>query len=288
MSLEWRTARAADAAALAFLADSVSETEAAAYLSAAEGYVCTEGDELIAFAGVQAVGGDRMQGRLIAGVALSADDPIEHLLDWQEAKARTAGCARLELLIPSDSSAVGTVVQRRHWDVELPLWEMERRTGSPFPTPDLPPDLRVVPYTSDLEAAFFRCYQEVYADQRLVVPHSRQKWSEILADPAFRPDLCALAVDKDEDVVAFVLCFVHPPEWDIGPVGTRTTWRRRGLSSALLATTLTAADADPDLQLATLTVDGASPTGAMRIYRAFGFTTTRTWHLYRRTTPLRA
>jgi GNAT superfamily N-acetyltransferase len=280
MSLEWRSARAADAVALALLTNSVSETEAAAYLSGAEGYVCIDGDELIAFAGVQAVGGDRMQGRLLVSPAWSADDVVEQLLDWQDDQTRRAGCSWLELVTPGVSSAVA---RARDWDVDFPLWEMERRTGVPIPATELPAGLTVVPYTPDREAAFFSCYREVYQDQRLVLPRTRETWSEILSYAAFRPDLSRLAVGANDEIVAFALCFAHPPNWDLGPVGTRTPWRRRGLSSALLATTLQAAEADPDLQLATLTVDGASPTGAMRIYRAFGFLTTRSWHLYRRT-----
>lgn len=280
MDLVWRSATAADAAAVARLA-SLSELEAATYLTTAEGYVCTEADELIAFAGVQVVGGDRMQAHLLAGPAFSAAGPINQLLDWQETKARTAGCSWLELLLPGASTALAEVVRKRPWDVGFPLWEMERRTGVPIPSTELPAGLTVVPYTPDREAAFFRCYQEVYRDQRLVLPRTQQTWSEILSYAAFRPDLSRLAIAANNELVAFALCFAHPPHWDLGPVGTLTSWRRRGLSSALLATTLEAADADPDLHLGALTVDGTSPTGAMRIYETFGYATTRTWHLYR-------
>jgi hypothetical protein len=80
--LGWRLGVAADAGALAALVEGVSESEASAYLAAAECYVaCTEAGELMACAGVQAVDTDRMQGLLVVNPALSAGGPVAALLD---------------------------------------------------------------------------------------------------------------------------------------------------------------------------------------------------------------
>lgn len=281
--LGWRLGVAADAGALAALVEGVSESEASAYLATAECYVaCTETGELMACAGVRAVDTDRMQGRLVVNPALSAGGPVATLLDWQAAKARAAGCTQLEVLMPASSSANAAILQTWHWDVHLPLWEMERPTDDRFPVSDLPAGLTAVPYNRRYQSSLYRCYRKAYADQRLVRPHSREAFSMILSHATFQPDFSTLAIDQSDVVAAFVLCCADSSRLDIGPVGTVAKWRRQGVSSALVATTLGAAQANDIMQVAALTVDGASPTGAMRVYTKLGFGVVRRWHLYRK------
>ncbi|MER3393480.1 MAG: GNAT family N-acetyltransferase, partial [Microcella pacifica] len=59
----------------------------------------------------------------------------------------------------------------------------------------------------------------------------------------------------------------------IGLVGTVRPWRRRGLASALLGAVLEAYSLE-GLERAVLDVDTESPTGALGVYTALGFTPT--------------
>lgn len=97
------------------------------------------------------------------------------------------------------------------------------------------------------------------------------------------PGLSRVALDG-EDAVAYVLCYESTDgEVEIGHVGTRRAWRRRGLASALIAHVLQAGDA-AGTAVMTLHVDADSPTGAVGVYERLGFTARRSPMAVYRTT----
>ncbi|MFF0345324.1 GNAT family N-acetyltransferase [Kribbella sp. NPDC004875] len=89
----------------------------------------------------------------------------------------------------------------------------------------------------------------------------------------------------DGAVAGFVLAFTDQHGGiELGPIGTIPPWRGRGVSSALLASTLTRCSATRPTAI-TLTVDGESPTGAHRLYLRHGFQLTSQLHAYQLTVP---
>lgn len=162
-----------------------------------------------------------------------------------------------------------------------PLWTMTHdNTTWPDPLPALPADLRTAPWADVSEAALHTTYEHAYRDQRLVEPHTPETLHELVSDSSFAPDLSTVAVSPDGQVVGFVLaCLNARGEVELGPIGTDPTWRGRGVSSALLASTLTRCR-DTQHAPITLTVDAESPTGAQHLYLRHGFQITRRLHAY--------
>jgi ribosomal protein S18 acetylase RimI-like enzyme len=70
----------------------------------------------------------------------------------------------------------------------------------------------------------------------------------------------------------------------IGQIGTRRSWRGRGLASALVGAAL-AAMKDAGYVRAALTVDTENPTGAHGLYERLGFVTERRYVSYQRPIP---
>jgi GNAT superfamily N-acetyltransferase len=95
-------------------------------------------------------------------------------------------------------------------------------------------------------------------------------------------------VSPDGRLAGFVLAFGNDRGGvELGPIGTVPAWRGRGVSSALLASTLTRCRDNRRAPI-TLTVDGESPTGAHRLYLRHGFQISSrllTYHLHLPASP---
>jgi ribosomal protein S18 acetylase RimI-like enzyme len=111
-----------------------------------------------------------------------------------------------------------------------------------------------------------------------------QQW--FTGSRAFRPALSFLMLDGAE-VVGYALGYESDADtaakgfraaW-VGQLGTRRQWRGRGVASALLRQFLATAG-DQGCKQAVLTVDSASPTGAVGLYQRHGFVRADTWIRY--------
>ncbi|GAB3767519.1 hypothetical protein GCM10028864_64880 [Microlunatus parietis] len=160
----------------------------------------------------------------------------------------------------------------------FPLWSMTH-DGSTWPSATLPAPLRLAAWDDLPPGAFQAAYDLAYADQRVVEPHSAETWVGILAHDTLYRDVTAIALAPDGQVVGFALAFGLGGNADLGPIGTVPQWRRRGVSGALLALALSRCR-ERSLAPITLTVDGASPTGAQDLYLRAGFVVARTHHAH--------
>ncbi|HET6743946.1 MAG TPA: GNAT family N-acetyltransferase [Kribbella sp.] len=158
------------------------------------------------------------------------------------------------------------------FDVGYPVWTMTHDNVTwPHSVPALPADLRSAAWADVSAAALYTTYEQAYRDQRLVEPHTPEALNQLIADTAFAPDLSTFAVSADGQIVGFVLARLTPRnEVELGPIGTDPAYRGRGISSALLAATLTRCRSTRQAPI-TLTVDAESATGAHRLYLRQGF-----------------
>jgi GNAT superfamily N-acetyltransferase len=110
-------------------------------------------------------------------------------------------------------------------------------------------------------------------------------------EPDLDTSLWQVAWDRDE-VVGSVLNFIYPDEnreldIDVGwlqHVSVRRPWRGRGVAGALIARTLDVLR-DRGMAVARLGVDGKNPTGAVSLYRRYGFYEFRRWIVQRKPFP---
>jgi len=151
-------------------------------------------------------------------------------------------------------------------------------TGEPAPVPD---GLRLVPYGTDLAVRVYEANAEAFADHWGFEKDPYEDFAKShYESETFRPDLSRIALDGDE-VAAYLLAFDGVPgDLQVGLVGTRRPWRKRGLASALLSASMAAGTADGK-RIATLGVDADSPTGAVGVYERAGFVRVHTFVTYR-------
>jgi mycothiol synthase len=157
-------------------------------------------------------------------------------------------------------------------------FEELRRPLTDLPAAATLEDVVIVPWPDDRDEELLEVRNASFADHWGSTPTSPSAWHHQLHGYASRPDLSFIAVDGDDRPVG--ICVNARYESDdevtgrrdgwIMTLGTLAPWRGRGIASALLGASLHAF-AGAGLTHAALSVDGDSPTGAARLYRALGF-----------------
>jgi ribosomal protein S18 acetylase RimI-like enzyme len=150
-------------------------------------------------------------------------------------------------------------------DISTPLAEI----------PDLP-GIDIVAWTPERSAEALRIRNEAFRDHWGSTETTPESWDHFMASAAFRPDYSFLAVSGGESV-GVIICH----EYEVSPeatgrelyvsiVGTKRTYRKRGVASALLSRALNSASA-AGFMASSLEVDSGSPTGALDLYENLGF-----------------
>jgi mycothiol synthase len=155
--------------------------------------------------------------------------------------------------------------------------------------------LSVTRYREELCDRVRRAHNEAFADHWGSAERTAETWREhIVGHPLFRPELSFVVLDgvsRDPTVAAYLMSYEMEPAEPgmapggyIGQIGTRRSWRGRGLASALVGAALSAMK-DAGYERATLTVDTDNPTGAHGLYERLGFATERQYVSYQRPIP---
>jgi len=209
------------------------------------------------------------------------------LLAWQHGRARQRLAASDHVLpawvmsyaadrAPEHGSLLrhaGFEAARFFTTLECDLVRETKRTPAPQGT-------RIEPFTAERSEAVRSAKNSAFVDHWGSQPTGVEQWSSLVALSTFRPELSRIALDGDE-VVGFVTTEVNEDDWVrqgyssgyISLVGTVRAWRRRGLASALLAEVLESYRR-AGIERAVLDVDTESPTGALGVYTALGFSPT--------------
>jgi ribosomal protein S18 acetylase RimI-like enzyme len=157
-------------------------------------------------------------------------------------------------------------------------FDMRRDLRDPLPAmPDLG-GLRIEPYEPVLSERLLAVHNEAFADHWGSEPLTPAVWDrEFVGDPFFRGDLSFIVFDGEE-IAGYAVNYTAESDWEatgvregqVGQLGVRRPWRRRGLAAALLVRSMEAFRA-VDLEAAMLGVDTENPTGAVGIYERVGF-----------------
>src|SRR5262249_7903084 len=102
--------------------------------------------------------------------------------------------------------------------------------------------LRVCRYREELSERVRRAHNEAFTDHWGSAERDKSSWLEhVVGHPRFRPELSFVVLDgvpRDPAVAAYLMCYENehadpgaPPTGYIGLVGTRRSWRGRGLAS---------------------------------------------------------
>lgn len=252
--------------------------------------VVEEDGHLIAYASVipPAAGGSRV------GADEYVQDPRRGvrraLVQWQIERTRElrdgAGSSESWSLViqgRSDRGGTDELLEELGFELIRHTFHMRRSTATPAPDVPVPDGLVVRAYASSDEVALYRVHNDAYADRWGFEPRPFRDWASGMAHPSFRPAASFVALDQDGDIVSYLLAFAanEPGLLTVGPIGTVRTWRGRGTASVLLARAVGVAAASK-VATVDLSVDAASPTGAVGVYLRMGFETARTSTIYER------
>jgi mycothiol synthase len=211
------------------------------------------------------------------------------LLGWQLARGREVHAERhpaspavMEVEVYTSMRSLERLVERAGLEQERWYLAMERPlTGLPaVPAVD---GVELVPFAWDRDEEVRRAHNAAFTRHHGSAERDEVTWRTLFTGQrAFRPDLSVLAV-ADGAVVAYVLAYVFEADTaangyeqvDLGQIGVLPAARGRGLAKATIAAVLRAA-AERGCRSASLQVDSANVTGALRLYEGLGFTRRRT------------
>ncbi len=252
------------------------------------------GPDLVAFAWLKAVPGEREAHRVgcWGGVhpAHRRRGIGTSLFDWmlrQATEISTRFTAPLPVTVQVEAHAhqtdVMAVARQAGFEPVRHFLEVARSAATPVPDVAEPAGLDLVRWSAELDEEVRLAHLESFADHWGSEPRTPEAWAQwYTGHRAFRPDLSALAIDPvSGQVASLVLCAAYPQDWGVAPieawvntVGTRPSWRGKGVARWLLAESLRRIAAAPEgFERAILGVDEENPTGALRLYRDLGFTT---------------
>jgi mycothiol synthase len=166
--------------------------------------------------------------------------------------------------------------------------EMVRDLSAPIAPPVTPAGITITPYQPDMAEHARLVRNESFRDHWGSTQTSPERWAYFLASAAFRPGFSYLAYQESEPLGMLMTreseayrARTGRRDLHIDLVGTRAAGRKRGIATALLLTTLSAARAD-GYDRASLDVDSDSLTDAVRLYEHVGFTVASTWVSYQK------
>lgn len=217
------------------------------------------------------------------------------LLGWQlergtalHAERHPQFPGRLKVGVPEAMTSLGSMVRWAGLTAERWYRAMERPLTD-LPRPKEVPGLELVPFTPDRDEEVRRAHNDSFTEHHGSSERDPATWRSLFTGQrAFRPDLSVLALE-DGAVVGYALAYVYEADTratgkrqvHLGQIGVLPRARGRGVASAVIAAALRAG-AENDCVASGLDVDSGNVTGALRLYEALGFATTRTsvsWEL---------
>jgi mycothiol synthase len=169
--------------------------------------------------------------------------------------------------------------------------KMARSTATPVQVQRAPVGVNVGPWQPERSLNVLEARNDAWQDHWGYEPMSRAHWEHLVpADPAFLPGVSRVAVAGSR-VVGLVLASEQATDeaglgrtaW-LDQIAVRRSWRRQGLASALITSSLVALR-DAGFATVALNVDTDSPTRALGLYERYGFRPIRTEVLYARELP---
>jgi mycothiol synthase len=272
--------------------DLVDEWESVWSHPATDARFVWDGTELVAFAWLKAMPGQREHHRVGIWGGVRPSHRRRGLgaavLEWSIRRGTEIARGfdpsiptRLDLDAADHQHDLLAVARRAGFEPVRTFLELARPTRVPVPPTPAPAGLELVPWNAELDEAARLAHTEAFADHWGSEPRSAEEWAQwYTGHRAFRPDLSVLAVERASgQVAALVLTAAYPQDWArlpreawINTVGTRRAWRGQGVARWCMAEVhRRIAAADTGFVRAILGVDAENPTGALGLYRSLGY-----------------
>lgn len=157
---------------------------------------------------------------------------------------------------------------------------MARSLREPIPEPEFPIDFRLGHLQGEADICpWVEMFNESFVDHWNHHDLTVETVWHWIKDPNYHPELDLVALSPEGKFAAFCDCQVNPEnpkEGWIEFLGTRRSFRKMGLGKAMLLAGLNQLQA-AGAEVAKLSVDADSLTGATHLYQSLGFNTVDTW-----------
>ena len=204
---------------------------------------------------------------------------LAHALEWDHASREDDyGPLAVRLYAPSDQADVRGLAERHGLAVERYFVEMSRQLGDSPQVRDLD-DVVIVDWDPARSRETHHVVDRAFQDHWGHVDRNDEMWDEATGSAAFRAEWSLLAIESSTGtVVGAALNCAYEQDWRATGIpegytdqlAVARSHRGRGIASALLLASMRRF-ATSGMQAATLGVDTANPSGALRLYESLGY-----------------
>jgi mycothiol synthase len=233
-----------------------------------------ERDELVAYAEIYRGRGEGDVRPSHRGRGIGAA-----LLGWIERRARELASAQVGQARTDADTAARELFVSNGYEPSWTSWMIRIRLDEPPPPPEAPPGIVIRAYRASDAREVHRVIDAAFTEWEGRDPEPYEVWApQIIAHPAFRPELSPLALDGDE-IVCVVISYDFPElgEGWIQQLATRASHRRRGIAQAMLLTSF-GWFYEAGRRVAGVATD--SRTGALGLYERVGMHVERQYTRY--------
>jgi mycothiol synthase len=203
------------------------------------------------------------------------------LVSWIEDRARELGDDEVGQTKTDANAAARELFLSNGYEPSWTSWMIRIALNEPPPPPELPTVIAIRPHRASDAREVHRVMDAAFTEWEGRDPEPYEVWaSQVLAHPAFRPELSPLALDGDEIVGVVISCdYPELGEGWIQQLATRATHRRRGVAQAMLLTAF-GWFYEAGRRVAGVSTD--SRTGALGLYEKVGMHVERQYTRYRK------
>ena len=201
------------------------------------------------------------------------------VLGWIERRARELASNEVGQTKTDADTAVRELLRANGYEPRWTSWVIRMRLDEPPPPAEAPPGIAIHPYRASDAREVHRVIDAAFTEWEGRDPEPYEVWApQIIAHPAFRPELSPLALHGDQ-IVGVVISYDYPElgEGWIQQLATRATHRRRGVAQALLRTSF-GWFYETGRRVAGVATD--SRTGALGLYEKVGMHVERQYTRY--------
>ncbi|MFF1831039.1 GNAT family N-acetyltransferase [Paenarthrobacter sp. NPDC058040] len=212
------------------------------------------------------------------------------VLAWQEAQTRrrfvadaaggyAASPPRLRIRTEEQHRHQAALLEARGYGAVRWFNEMHRPLSVPPPVASLPAGLELRTLDTSLHEPVRQAHNDAFRDHWGSEPRDAESWRFTMEEPTARHDWSTVAIDRVTGLVAGYHLASYDPDAaaDRGfkegyteLLGVRREFRGRGIAQALLADAMRRF-VEGGMDIASLDVDSANPTGALGLYLGLGY-----------------
>ena len=207
---------------------------------------------------------------------LTLEPTAATLFDWAEEQRATRGIALpLRTSVMSDDREGRAFLEGRGFTQVRTSWDMVRELSPHERAAEPSPGVTVRTFRAGEEPLLYRIAETSFRDHWDHVPSTIESFTERMLATPWEPGLTFFA-EVDGHVAGELIALPFADRGYVASVGVLREYRGRGAASAMLRRAF-AALAERGLPRVELSVDAASPTGAVSLYEGLGMRAVRSY-----------